>query len=228
LAEGAGFLVEMDADLSHDPADLPRLIAPALDGADLVVAADDGAGTLDRLGRRPGLLVGDLDSVEPPLVTKLEEAGVPIERHPADKDATDTELALRAGVGLGATEIVLLGALGGNRFDHELANILLLADPEAARLPVRIVRGPTTARVLRAGLLVLEGRAGSLVSLMPIGADATGVTTAGLRWPLEGATLSVGRSRGISNEVVATPASVTVRDGTLLVVETASQGAPSP
>jgi dolichol-phosphate mannosyltransferase len=39
LAEGAGFLVEMDADLSHDPADLPRLIAPALDGADLVVGS---------------------------------------------------------------------------------------------------------------------------------------------------------------------------------------------
>jgi thiamine pyrophosphokinase len=199
-----------------------------LDRAELVIAADGGATTLDRLGRRPHRLVGDLDSIEPQLVAKLEEAGVPIERHPADKDATDTELAMRAGVELGATEIVLLGALGGDRFDHELANILLLADPEAARLPVRIVRGATTARVLRAGSLPLEGRIGSLVSLLPIGADATGVTTAGLRWPLEGATLSVGRSRGISNEVVAAPASVTVRDGTLLVVETASQGAPSP
>ena len=30
LARGAGYVVEMDADLSHDPADLPRLIAPAL------------------------------------------------------------------------------------------------------------------------------------------------------------------------------------------------------
>ena len=199
-----------------------------LDRAELVIAADGGATALEQLGRRPHRLVGDLDSIEPPLVAKLEEAGVPIERHPADKDATDTELALRAGMELGATEIVLLGALGGDRFDHELANILLLADQEAARLPVRIVRGPTTARVLRAGSLPLEGRVGSLVSLLPIGADATGVTTAGLRWPLEGATLSVGGSRGISNEVVATPASVTVRDGTLLVVETASQGAPSP
>lgn len=199
-----------------------------LDRAELVIAADGGAATLERLGRRPDQLVGDLDSVEHSLVAKLDEADVPIERHPADKDATDTELALRAAVGLGATEIVLLGALGGDRLDHELANLLLLADPETARLPVRIVRGPTTARVLRSGSLPLEGRVGSLVSLLPIGADAVGVTTEGLRWALEGATLRIGRSRGISNEVVATPASVAVHDGTLLVVETASQGAPSP
>ncbi len=199
-----------------------------LDRAELVIAADGGAATLDQLGRRPDRLVGDLDSIERSLVAKLDEADVPIERHPSDKDATDTELALRAAVALGATEIVLLGALGGERLDHELANLLLLADPETARLPVRIVRGPTTARVLRSGSLALEGRVGSLVSLLPIGADAVGVTTEGLRWALEGATLRIGRSRGISNEVVATPASVAVHDGTLLVVETASQGAPSP
>ena len=39
LANGAAYVVEMDADLSHDPADLPRLIAPALDGADLVLGS---------------------------------------------------------------------------------------------------------------------------------------------------------------------------------------------
>jgi dolichol-phosphate mannosyltransferase len=40
LANGAGYVCEMDADLSHDPADLPRLLAPALgDGADLVLGS---------------------------------------------------------------------------------------------------------------------------------------------------------------------------------------------
>jgi dolichol-phosphate mannosyltransferase len=39
LAAGASYVVEMDADLSHDPADLPRLIAPALEGADLVLGS---------------------------------------------------------------------------------------------------------------------------------------------------------------------------------------------
>ena len=39
LAHGADFLVEMDADLSHDPADLPRLAAAAEAGADLVLGS---------------------------------------------------------------------------------------------------------------------------------------------------------------------------------------------
>src|SRR3954454_11737666 len=44
LERGAGFVVEMDADLSHDPADLPRLLEPACDGADLVLGSRYVAG----------------------------------------------------------------------------------------------------------------------------------------------------------------------------------------
>ena len=46
LAAGAGHVVEMDADFSHDPADLPRLLAHARAGADLVLGSRyvDGGG----------------------------------------------------------------------------------------------------------------------------------------------------------------------------------------
>jgi thiamine pyrophosphokinase len=199
-----------------------------LDRAGLVVGADGGASSLDRLGRHPDLLVGDLDSVEPALVSRLEDAGLPVQRHPADKDATDTELAVRAAVDAGATEVVLLGALGGDRLDHELANLLLLVDPELLSVPARIVRGPTTVRGLRTGTLGLDAAVGDLVSLLPVGGDAVGVTTEGLRWPLHAATLRIGRSRGISNEIVSVPASVALEGGSLLVVETATQGATHP
>jgi dolichol-phosphate mannosyltransferase len=49
LAEGAELVIEMDAELSHDPADLPRLIAPAEAGADLVLGSRyvDGGGIED-------------------------------------------------------------------------------------------------------------------------------------------------------------------------------------
>ena len=200
-----------------------------LDRAGRVIAADGGASSLDRLGRRPDLLVGDLDSVEPALVARLEEAGVPIRRHPADKEATDTELAVRAAADGGASEIVLLGALGGERLDHEMANLLMLVDPDLVTVPARIVRGPTTIRGLHGGTaLGLEGAIGDLVSLLPIGGDAIGVTTEGLRWPLEVETLRIGRSRGISNEIVARPSAVALEAGTMLVVETAIQGAIHP
>jgi thiamine pyrophosphokinase len=200
---------------------LAQADATWLADAAIVVAADGGAASLDRLGRRPDLLVGDLDSVEPELVARLEAAGTRVERHPADKEASDTELAVEAARAAGAREIVILGAFGGDRLDHELANVLLLADPSLVGSDVMAVAGPARIRALHAGSrLELGGEVGDLVSLLPIG-NVTGVTTAGLRWALDGATLRSGRSRGLSNEVVARPASVRLTGGVLLVVETA-------
>ncbi len=190
--------------------------------AELVIAADGGAISLDCLGRRPDVLVGDLDSTDQGLVVRLEAAGTRIDRHPADKEASDTELALRAAMASGASTIVVLGAFGGARIDHELANVLLLADPELAGRDVRLVHGRSNVRVLHGrASLALDGPVGGTVTLMPIGGEVAGLTTDGLRWPLDGATLRMGRSRGLSNEIVATPASVQLEHGTLLVVEIA-------
>lgn len=198
-----------------------------LDTASSVIAADGGAELLDRLGHVPDRVVGDLDSISDDLLGRLAAAGVAVDRHAADKDASDTELAIESAIAAGATDVVLLGAAGGERLDHELANVLLLADRDLADHDIRIVRGASTARGLRAGgRLVLDGAAGDLVSLLPIGGDADGVTVEGLRWPLTAATLRVGRSRGLSNEVVAPPASVSLERGTLLVVEHRLQGEP--
>lgn len=200
-----------------------------LDVADLVIAADGGAASLHALGRRPDRLVGDLDSTDANLVADLEADGVPVDRHPADKDATDTELALDAAIGGGATELVVLGALGGGRIDHELANLLLLADPRLATIDAKIAHGATRVRVVRAGGSArLSGASGDLVSLLPLGGDAHAVTTDGLRWPLAGATLRFGASRGVSNEITTSPASVSLERGLLVIVETSLEGAPQP
>ena len=193
-----------------------------LDGADSVIAADGGAGLLDAIGRAPDRLIGDLDSIEPALVERMEAAGTAVDRHRPDKDASDAELAIQAALAAGATEIVLLGAFGGARIDHELTNVLMLADPALAGADIQAVRGRSRVRALAGGRrLHLEGVAGDLVTLLPVGGDAEGVTTDGLRWALDGATLGIGRSRGLSNVIEAVPASVRLQSGTLLVVETA-------
>jgi thiamine pyrophosphokinase len=207
--------------------DLDPTDASVLDEADLVIAADGGAAALDRIGRRPDRLVGDLDSTDSGLVERLAAAGTQIERHPNDKDASDSELAIAAAWAAGADEVVLLGATGGDRLDHGIANLLLLADPGLAGCEVRLVHGPATVRVVRGGeRMVLIGGVGDTVSVLPVGGDADGVRTEGLRWKLDAETLSIGRSRGLSNEVISTPASVTLERGTLLVVETAVRGEP--
>lgn len=209
------------ADGEPDPRD-----AAHLTDADLIVAADGGAGWLDAMGMPPNLLVGDLDSIDAALLDRLRAAEVRVERHPADKDTSDAELALRRAAESGADEIVVLGGLGGDRLDHELANLLLLADPSLRGVrDLRLVRGGTAVRVLCAGDgLRLGGRVGDLVTLLPIGGDADGVRTRGLHFPLDGERLQLGRSRGLSNVVVEPPASVSLERGTLLVVEIESEG----
>lgn len=192
-----------------------------LDAADVVIAADGGADSLDAIGRAPDRLIGDLDSIDPALVQRLEAAGTTVERHRPDKDASDAELAVHAALAAGASEIVLLGAFGGDRIDHGLANVLLLADPTLAGADIRAISGRSRVRAVAGGRrLELDGEVGDLVTLLPVGGDAEGVTTEGLRWSLDGATLRIGRSRGLSNVIEATPASVRLGSGTLLVVET--------
>jgi len=192
-----------------------------------VIAADGGARHATPLDLAIDRWVGDGDSLGEAGIAALAAAGVPIERSRPDKDESDTELAVLAALALGATRLVILGALGGPRLDHALANLGLLAMPELAGLDVRLVAVETSVRLLaapdRAGAAVtldLAGRVGDLVSLLTVGADATGVTTTGLAYPLRDEPLLLGRTRGLSNIRESADASVVLREGRLLVVET--------
>lgn len=195
------------------------------DDVDLVVAADGGARLAARLGLRVDEWVGDGDSIDPAGLEDLERAGVPIRLAPADKDESDAELALLAAVRAGATDVTILGALGGARLDHELANLGLLGHPAAAGLAVRLLDDRARVRLLvgpgpdgRPGRLDIAGRIGDLVSLLPLD-EAVGVTTVGLRFPLRDEALPAGPARGLSNVRDAATAGIVVERGRILVVE---------
>jgi thiamine pyrophosphokinase len=123
--------------------------------------------------------------------------------------------------------VTILGALGGKRFDHALANVGLLALAEPGAVEVELLDATTRVRLLRAPAVdetaarcELPGVAGDLVSLLPLGESAVGVTTAGLLYPLVNETLRSGPARGLSNVRLTTEASVSLRRGYLLIVET--------
>ena len=195
--------------------------AGLLAGAEMVIAADSGADWVASRGVVPDLVVGDMDSIDPALLERLVAQGAAVEAHPAEKDASDAELAVARAVAAGADEIVILGGLRGERLDHELANLLLLSDPRWEGIDLRIERGGTTVRCLHGGdRAEVTGPAGDLVTLLPLGVDAEGVRTSGLRYELHDETLAAGRSRGLSNEIVEAPASVSLKGGRLLVIET--------
>ncbi len=149
-----------------------------------IVAADSGLEHVHALGRHADLVVGDMDSVSPSALERAVAAGTVVERHPADKDATDLELALDAAKRAGATRVTVIGA-GGGRLDHFLANALLVAAPAWAGFELHALIGDAHIAVVR-DTITLGGRPGSIVSLLPVGGAAGGVRTTGLRWPLAG------------------------------------------
>lgn len=191
-------------------------------GIDLVIAADGGARHAAALGRPIDLWVGDGDSLGAAGIEALRAAGVPIELARVDKDESDTELAIVAAARAGASRVTILGALGGARVDHGLANVWLLAHQALAGRDVALVDDAARIRLLSAGRHDLGGRIGDLVSLFPFGGDAGGLTTRGLRYPLTDEGLRSGPARGLSNVRDAADAAITVGSGQVLVVEIAA------
>ena len=185
---------------------------------DYLIAADGGARHMEILGLSPAVIVGDLDSIDPALLLRMREEGADVEQHPAAKDATDLELAIARAVRDGATEILLLGAVGG-RLDQTIANLLILAQKNWA-VPLTIAEGDQLARVLRGRQSVsLSGPTGGYVSAVALSEEVTGVTYRGLEYPLENATLRLGSTRGVSNTMVSSPAQVSIESGILLVIQ---------
>ena len=204
----------------------PAHLAPA--PGDLVIAADLGAAHARAWGWPLDLLVGDLDSLSAGEAALVTAGGVPVITAPAAKDETDLELALAHALARGASEIIISAALGG-RSDHLLANVLLLARPELADLAVSLVDGRESIRLLRSGgsapaHLEMLGAKGDLLSLLPLGCDAVGVTTDGLQYSLRDETLFLGQARGVSNLFTSARANITLRRGLLLVIHTIANG----
>ena len=159
-----------------------------------------------------------MDSLNDEARQQLTAAGCHFEISPTRKDQTDLELALQYAIEQKATRISILGALGG-RLDQTLANVLLLTLPLLNQVEARIVEGHQTAWLIR-DRSTIHGNSGDTISLIPLGGDAHGVTSEGLDYPLNDATLPSGPSLGISNVLSGLQARVTVRDGMILAILT--------
>jgi thiamine pyrophosphokinase len=198
-----------------------RAALPEIESGALVIAADGGIAEAERLGYRVDLLVGDLDSADPDAASRVEAAGGSVQRHQIDKDASDLELAMAAGVAAEARRIVVVGGDRG-RFDHALGNAFVLGSPRFASIEIDAVFGDATVHVVR-DIRRLQGEPGELLSLFAVGSLARNVSTEGLRWALHGADLLPGSSLGLSNEFVETAARVRLDAGVILAIRPGTQ-----
>lgn len=181
--------------------------------ADLIVAADGGYDLAIGQGYAVDVLIGDLDSIE----TDAIPSNVIVERHPADKDATDLELALDRVVVERPQRVVVIGGAGG-RVDHELAAAALLCSGKWREIDeIDWITDRGWGYVIR-DRRIIHGDVGATLSLIPMGGDATGVRTRGLRWDLTNETLHYGTTRGVSNVFAGPVADIGLSLGCLLAM----------
>ena len=176
-----------------------------------LLAADGGANHLARIGLRPTVVVGDLDSVSPNTRAWLGEECM-VDR--PDQDRTDLDKALEYGFEeLGITNLTVLAALGG-RTDHDLGNLGLLARLAMGdRLTYEAADQTVLAVAGEASLAANPGETWSFWTFDP----TVRVTVEGVRWPIAGAALDASNRPSISNEAIAEEVRICASGGAVVV-----------
>lgn len=166
------------------------------------------------LGLTPELWIGDFDSASPEDQANWPETRR--ERFPTDKDYTDGELAIGAALDLGASSVLLVGALGGARTDHAFSNLVLMIRCAAAGVKIAADDGVELAWPILPGRECFETQAGAPFSILRF-SDVEGLSIRGARWPLENAVLPFHSILTQSNEALG-PVEVDLGRGTAILV----------
>lgn len=185
---------------------------------DYLIAADGGTRHIIELGLIPNVIIGDMDSIDPDLLKKYKSI-----KYPTKKDKTDFELAIDLCLEKNFKEIIIFGILG-DRIDHLLANIFLLAKVQSKNLSIKIkiIEGKKEIFILNKEI-VINGKIGDEVSIIPLNDKLEKVHTDGLYYRLIDDTLYFGSTRSISNVMIKTSAKISVFRGTALVTHLRKQ-----
>lgn len=186
-------------------------IAAQLDGDTLVLCADSGFYHCEKLGVKPDAVIGDMDSI-----AKIPE-DVAVLEYPAEKDYTDSTLAMRTAIEYGCKDIIMAGMLGG-RYDHGMANLQNLAWCAVKKIKAKITDGATEIFAVTDGALVIEAKTDSYFSVFSLTTISEGVTVLGGKYPLDDYGLRFDDPRAVSNEFAREAAEISVRKGTVAVV----------
>lgn len=192
-------------------------LAPAPD-ADLIIAADSGYLTARALGDRIDLLVGDMDSLGETVAREAEAMGVELIRVPAEKDDTDTQLAVHEAVRRGADDIVIIGGVSG-RLDHTLSTLSILESLCEHRIHAILTDGRCRVRFLKNDSTLVPAGGFKYLSVIAIDEKVKGVSIEGCKYPLKNATLCRRNQYAVSNEIAGPLAMISVRRGRIYVIE---------
>lgn len=194
-----------------------NILKSAIENSNYIICADGAAKYLMNLRVYPDILVGDLDSISRDALDWINNGRVDVRKFPPKKDMTDTELAIEFALDKSPSAITIIGAIG-SRMDHSLANIMLLYKIHKVGVKARIINHINDIAITDSNLKI-EGDVGQSISVVPIGGSAKGVTLEGLEYPLNNHNIDLDSSLGISNKFAQKEATISVKEGILLVIK---------
>ena len=194
---------------------LPENITEHPVEGDLIIAADCGLQNATRMGVSPTVVLGDFDSL-PKSVRIPEDAE--ILQVPAEKDETDTQLAVSLAISRGAKDIVIIGGIGG-RLDHTVSNLAILEDLDRRMIHGLMVSGYNRARFLRNNSTLIPRSGYNYFGILAADPVVKGVSAEGVKYPLKKAKLERYNQYAVSNEIVGNCALIDVRRGGVWIVE---------
>lgn len=186
-----------------------------------IMAADRGLFYAEQAGLEPQYILGDFDSLPEGILDKYKERNVQIRTFPPEKDYTDTHLALLWAVEEGAEKVTIIGGMG-TRFDHSFANIGLLSILLEQGIQGEIMDPHNRIFMMdksHSGVVRIQKHQSreEYISLIPYTEKVTGITLDGFKYPLINETLTIGISRGISNELIKEEGLIQIEEGILIV-----------
>lgn len=181
--------------------------------ADRIYCCDGACGYAGAYGILPHVLLGDMDSLLGELPAAF--AKIPQKKFPAEKDATDLQLAVELALEEGCTTVEILGGTG-RRTDHLLGNLQLLLFLAHRHIPARLTDDYNTVSA-ETGHITLAGEKGDLVSVIPLSQNVY-VTTKNLKYPLRDHLMPAELPLGISNELLEREAGLEISGGYALIV----------
>lgn len=176
-----------------------------------IIAADKGYLTVKQMGLIPDITLGDFDSMSRDIPKECEVISVD-----AEKDDTDTMLAVKFALTKGYTDITIVGALGG-RLDHTLANIQTLAYIQERGGTGIIIGESDTVELLSKGSYAYPRNDEMYFSIFAYSPYAT-VTTTGTKYDITDYKLSSTFPLGVSNEIIGQECNLCVEDGQIIVI----------
>ena len=180
--------------------------------SDIVIGADAGYQTLEKLGIQPDIVLGDFDSLG-----YVPDFNGEIIRHPVKKDDTDTLLAVKLGFKKGYKRFIIFGGTG-KRLDHTMANIQTLAYISNNGGIGFLCGEDFTVTVINNSSLRFKSSANGNISLFSLVGESSGVDVKGLLYELNDGVITNNYPIGTSNEFVGKESEITVKNGTLAII----------